>query len=321
MGYSKECYRAVRAAFDKKKDEAEHAASLRQARLYRQMPELEQLDNALAKTAMSVMEEIRRGSADIEARIAAVRAENEKLQQARAALLMGAGYSENETEPKYECALCRDEGSVRGVMCDCFKRALALESMKRSGLGALLKTQSFDSFSLDYYRGEERVEAERNLRACKKYAAEFDLATSPNLTFIGGTGLGKTHLSTAIAREVIERGYEVVYETAQNIMSDFEEDKFSYGRKDEKKSDRYMECDLLIMDDLGTEAQTQMTLSFLYNIINTRLNAGKKTIISTNLEKGELHKRYGDRIASRLFGEYIPLMFRGTDVRMQKLQG
>lgn len=320
MAFSKECYRTVRAAFDAKREKAEHTANTRRRKLYRENPELERIDIALSHTAMRIMNEVRKGKEGLEERINAVRANNEQLQAARRAVLVGMGYPEDEDAEKYECEICEDKGYVEERMCACFRRALIFESLNISGLGALLKTQSFDSFSLDYYKGQDRAEAERNLRASKKYAEEFSLESSPNLTFIGPTGLGKTHMSTSIARVVIEKGFNVVYETAQNIMSDFEDDKFSYNRQDEKKSDRYMDADLLIIDDLGTEAQTQYTVAFLYNIINTRLNSGKKTIISTNLEQADLYKRYGDRITSRLFGEYIPLVFRGKDVRMQKLQ-
>lgn len=320
MAFSKECYRRVKEAFEAKRERAENAANSRRRKLYRENGELERIDLALSRTAMHVMDEVRKGKEGLEERLGAVRAQNEQLQAARAAILVGMGYSENEDDPRYECEICEDKGYTEGGMCACFRRALALEGLKASGLGTLLTTQSFDSFSLEYYQGSDRVEAERNLRACKKYADEFSLESSPNLTFIGGTGLGKTHMSTSIARVVIENGFDVVYETAQNIMSDFEDDKFSYNRQEEKKAERYFDADLLIIDDLGTEAQTRYTVTFLYNIINTRLNSGKKTIISTNLEQAELHKLYGDRITSRLFGEYIPLIFRGKDVRMQKLQ-
>ena len=320
MAFSKECYRSVRAAFDAKREKAENAANIRRRKLYRENPEIERIEIALSQTAMLIMNEVRKGKDGLEDRIDAVRERNEQLQAARASILVGMGYSPNEDAERYECELCEDKGYVEERMCACFRRALVTESLKNSGLGILLQTQSFETFSLDYYAGADKVEAERNLRACKKYAEEFSLSSSSNLTFIGGTGLGKTHMSTSIARKVIEGGFDVVYETAQNIMSDFEDDKFSYGRQDDKKSDRYFDADLLIIDDLGTEAQTQFTVAFLYNIINTRLNSGKKTIISTNLEQAELHKRYGDRITSRLFGEYIPLIFRGKDVRMQKLQ-
>lgn len=320
MAYNKNNYRMVREAFDQKRKEAQNRASLTQARLYEAHPELKRIDEALCVTAMRVMDEIKKGSEGIEARIASVRAENEKLQQARAALLESLGYPADVTEPAYECPLCADRGFVGAAMCSCFKKALTLAALESSGLGALIKTQTFDRFSLNYYQGEDRKNAENNLAICRNYAEKFSLDASENLTFIGGTGLGKTHMSTAIAKTVIEKGFDVVYETAQNIISDFEQEKFAYDKRNVSGTEKYMSCDLLIMDDLGTEAQTQYTVAFLYNIMNTRINNGKKTIISTNLDHNELRKRYGDRITSRLFGEYIPLMFTGKDVRMQKLK-
>ncbi len=325
MGYSRRCYDTVREAFEAKRNRADAEAEERRARLHRDYPELARLDQALSVTAMSVMEQIRKGKEGLSRRIAQVREENERLQEARAALLAGLGYPASETDPRYECTRCNDTGYADGIMCTCFRQALSLEAMRESGLGRLLDTQSFDSFSLAYYQGADRELAEGNLRACKNYAENFSLESSPNLTFIGPTGLGKTHMSTAIARVVIEKGFDVVYENAQTLFSVLSKEAFS-GDRDERsaeiarKAGRYRDCDLLIVDDLGTEVPTKVTEAFLYYIINTRLNAGKKTIISTNLERDGLYERYGDRVVSRLFGEYIPLVFRGKDVRMQKLQ-
>ena len=317
MSYSKEVYDRVRAAFEEKRLAAREKADAAEARLRRQSPELDSVDTELASTAAKIMNEIRKGPRDIDKRIAAVRRENEELQARRAQIILSLGYDGDLTAPHYECALCSDTGITDGKYCSCFKRALAKEALHSCGLGKLLETQSFESFSLEYYTGQARDEAESNLRFCRDYAENFSLESSPNLTFIGATGLGKTHLSTAIARRVIDKNFDVIYETAQNVMSDFEHDKFSHD--DVRRSDRYFSCDLLIVDDLGTEAVSQYTVSFLYNIINTRLNLGRKTIFNTNLSHTELGKVYGDRITSRLFGEYVPLVFHGRDIRMLKL--
>ncbi|MCI8331629.1 MAG: ATP-binding protein [Clostridiales bacterium] len=319
MAYNKNSYRQVREAFDQKRKDAQRRADLAKIKLYEEHPELRKIDEALSLTAMRIMEEIRKGSDGIDERIKAVQKENEQLQQARAGLLVGFGYTADATEPAYECPLCEDRGFKGTQMCSCFKKALTLAALETSGLGSLLKTQSFESFDLAFYQGEDRKNAEQILSLCRQYAANFTLEKAENLTFIGNTGLGKTHMSTAIAKVVIEKGFDVVYETAQNIVSAFEEEKFSYDKQGAKKTEKYMLCDLLIIDDLGTEAQTQFTVSFIYNMMNTRINNGKKTIISTNLDHDELRKRYGDRIASRLFGEYVPIRFSGKDVRMQKL--
>ena len=207
-------------------------------------------------------------------------------------------------------------------MCACMKRELTLAGFRSSGLGALAEKQSFESFSLDYYRADAQNLRlmERTLAVAREYAADFSLR-SGNLIFFGRTGLGKTHLSTAIAREVILRGYDVRYDSLPNILADFEFDRYKSGYKDvEPRGERYLTCDLLIMDDLGTEVVNQFTLSCLYTIINTRLAAERPTIISTNLGEDALQERYNDRITSRLLGEYRPLIFVGQDIRMQKLQ-
>lgn len=164
-----------------------------------------------------------------------------------------------------------------------------------------------------------------NLQTVREYAETFSMEEGgdapKSLLFLGGTGLGKTHLSTAVARRVIERGYDVFYNSAVGLLSDFEARRFGSATvgNEEDNVARYTECDLLIIDDLGTEVVNQFTLSCLYHVLNTRLNLQKPTIISTNLGSAELRKTYSDRIMSRLIGEYLLIPFYGTDVRKQKL--
>ena len=166
----------------------------------------------------------------------------------------------------------------------------------------------------------------RNYQTVRRYAESFTLEEgkpmSGSLLFLGGTGLGKTHLSTAVARVVISRGYDVYYNSAVGMISDFECRRFGNGMAEGNGDDtvRYTECDLLIIDDLGTEVVNQFTLSCLYHVLNTRLNLQKPTLISTNLTSAELRKTYSDRITSRLIGEYLLIPFYGIDVRKQKTQ-
>jgi DNA replication protein DnaC len=163
---------------------------------------------------------------------------------------------------------------------------------------------------------------EQVLETARRYVGLFSDEKSQNLLFFGQTGLGKTHLSSAIAKSLIDRGFDVLYETAQNLFGDFEDERFNRTYNtgmDEKKTDRYFECDLLIIDDLGAELSNQFTASCLYNLINTRQNAGKSCIINTNLTLNEIEKRYSQRIFSRLCGQYQVLQFTGRDVRMMKL--
>ena len=144
---------------------------------------------------------------------------------------------------------------------------------------------------------------------------------SESLLLVGPTGLGKTHLSTAVAKTVIDRGYDVVYTGAIGMLADFERARFgnASGAESGNGTERYFDCDLLIIDDLGSEVSNQFTVSCIYNVINNRISLGNPTIISTNLNQNEIGDRYWDRITSRLFGEYLPLVFSGTDVRKQKI--
>jgi DNA replication protein DnaC len=167
---------------------------------------------------------------------------------------------------------------------------------------------------------------QHNFETVVQYAEQFKLSGDTpaprSLLFLGGTGLGKTHLSTAVARTVIGRGYDVFYNSAVGMISDFEFRRFGNGLAQSEVDDtaRYTECDLLIIDDLGTEVVNQFTLSCLYHVINTRLNLGLPTLISTNLTADELRRVYSDRITSRLLCEYLLIPFFGTDVRRQKLK-
>jgi DNA replication protein DnaC len=180
-----------------------------------------------------------------------------------------------------------------------------------------LGSQSFDTFSLDWYSDQSTMQV--NYDICVEYAHNFGKQPG-NLLLFGNPGLGKTHLSAAIAREVSERGYSVVYDTAVNVFAQFEQQKFTRD-EDGQAGDgvsRILNCDLLILDDLGTEMTTSFVQSALYQIVNTRLMAKKSTIISTNLPPQEIGRRYQQAVASRIEGEYRIVPFFGEDIRRLK---
>jgi DNA replication protein DnaC len=186
-----------------------------------------------------------------------------------------------------------------------------------------MKTQSFENFSLEYYQNDRMTQLlmQSNYAKALEYASAFHPARSENLAMFGGTGLGKTHLSTAIARVVIEGGWDVVYVSCVDMFADYEAQRFgnSTGTPTGADLSRYTDCDLLIIDDLGTELTNQFTTSCLYGLLNTRLNRHLPVILSTNLETDEFRKRYWDRITSRVLGNFVIMPFKGTDVRRQKL--
>lgn len=315
MGYSAENYRAVKEILEKRRQAALATSEEHRRILHERSPEAAELDRALSRTGMSLFRAACGGrSSDAFVR---VMQENQALQEARATLLASLGLPADYTEVHYTCPLCGDTGYRDIHMCDCMRRELVLAGFRSSGLGALCDRQSFENFSLDYYRADDETfrRMERNLKILRQYADDFTLK-SRNMLLIGKTGLGKTHLSTAVARRVIERGYDVRYESAPQMFARLEEERF----RTQESAETYLSCDLLILDDLGVEPQTQYSLACLYNILNTRINGAHPTIINTNLTESDLQERYNDRITSRLLGEYAPLIFMGEDVRRQKLK-
>lgn len=327
MSYNRENYIRLKKQFEERSAAAERAADERRAELHAAIPELKGMDDAQSDIGLRMFKiamEISGGR--LEEELEKLRRETEQLAADRAALLLAHGYPPDYDKVKYECPACMDTGFVGMKMCSCFRRALVLAGYESSGIAGLIRTQSFETFDPACQRADPKsLELMKlNLSFCKSYAESFEPATSGNLLLIGATGLGKTHLSTAIAKEVIERGFDVVYDTAQNVLADFEYERFGRGYGDTvdgepARTAKYFECELLIIDDLGTEVSNQFTVSCLYNIINTRVNKHLPTIINTNLGREELRRRYADRITSRLFGEFRPLLFTGTDVRTLKL--
>ena len=316
MGYNREDYVKIKAEYSDKYAKARRAADARCDELHERIPEVFDIDRMLAGTGSEIMTIISSGK-DVEQKVAKLKARNEALTEKRNALLLANGYPADYSDVKYECEKCSDSGFVDGKMCECMKRALVLAGYTSSGLGGLIGTQSFDNFSLDYYKtGGGNYEAmQRFVAALKRFADEFDGKIYRNHLLFGGTGLGKTHLSTSVAKNVIEKGFDVLYVTSVGMIGDFEDKRFGNGEKD---TDRYYTADLLIIDDLGTEVVNQFTLSCLYDVINSRINNKKCTFINTNLTKNEIESKYSERITSRLFGEYYLLPFLGVDIRQQK---
>ena len=322
MSFNPQLFVKVRTEFEEKAKRAEELAEARSYDAELHIPELKAINAELATTGMQIMNAIRKDPAKILERLKAIEERNKALQKMKRELLVKNGFPEDYTEPKYECDDCSDTGYADGKMCHCMREALILAGYDASGIGKLLRTQNFDNFSLDYYKNNRQNYEimSRALEIVKSYAENFDAKSPKNLLFIGGTGLGKTHLSSAVAKTVIDKGYDVMYKTAIGIMSDFEYSRFGNAAvtDDISPTSRYFDCDLLIIDDLGTEISNQFTVSTIYNIIDTRINTGKSMLISTNLSGDELRKRYWDRITSRLFGEFDVIPFAGIDVRAQR---
>ena len=320
MGYNPENYRKIREEYESKPQRARDAAKRRADELHERFETVAQIDRVLAETGPRILGEALKGREGLDDRIARLRAENEELRKMRAQILEANGYPADYSSVKYECPKCSDTGYVGVEMCDCLKKRLILAGYESSGIGKLIATQSFETFDLEKCRGSERQyeNMKKILSVCRSYADNFEAGNGRNLLFMGTTGLGKTHLSTSIAKVVIERGYDVVYDTFQNILNDFEQERFGRSTEPSERKRSYYSCDLLIIDDLGAELTNQFTISVLYNLINTRLNNSAPMIINTNLLVKEIRERYNDRVTSRLYGEFESYMFFGEDMRIKK---
>lgn len=319
MAYNRENYIKLKAQYEQKNLAAKNAAESRIAEVSFAHSDIAEIDRELSLTGVRIL---KAAGGDNSAReLDTLKERITALREKKTELLVLYGYPADYLDVRYECEDCSDTGYVGSAMCKCFKRALVLAGYESSGIGALIRRQNFDNFNLGYYASDAKTleQMKRNFDVVRAYAENFSSDASRNLLMIGGTGVGKTHMSSALAKEIIDRGYDVLYESAPNIFFEFEQERFSRDGE-ERKCDRYYTAELLIIDDLGTESITQYSVACLYNILNTRINKGMSTVINTNLMPDALYKKYTDRIASRLLGEYTVLHFVGTDIRMQKLK-
>ena len=313
--YAHENYRKVKEIIENRRQSAIAEAEARNFEVASLSDDIRAIDEEMRNTGLLLFKTACAGGD-----ITPIRERNLFLGEERRRALKKLGLPEDYTEIKYQCEKCSDTGFVGTKMCSCFKEMLITENIRSSGMGMLIEKQSFENFSLDRYKNspDEYRRMELNFNVAKEFADNFGEG-GKNLLFIGKTGTGKTHLSTAIAKKVIEKGFEVLYDSAQNIVTAYEDDRFKSGYGPyEPKGTKYIECDLLIIDDLGTEFVNQFTVSCLYNLLNTRQNKNLSTVISTNLTAEELARKYEDRFYSRLVGHDSKiLLFVGSDMRIE----
>ncbi|MBO7309979.1 MAG: ATP-binding protein, partial [Clostridia bacterium] len=305
--------------FEKKYTRARSLADERAVYVRSLIPEIAEIDRVLSRTGMDIMAIINSDASDKEKEISELEKRNNELIAKRNKLLTDHGFAEDYTDVKYECQICGDTGYTETGMCDCMKRAIAKEGYMSSGLGTLIGEQTFDNFDLSYYNEDNKKRVEQYVGALREFSENFNNDTYQNYILIGTTGLGKTHLSTAVAQNIIDRGYDVLYVSSVKMLGDFEAQRFGndMGQTSTGLS-RYYEADLLIIDDLGAEVINQFTHTYLYNVINSRMSQRKSTIINTNFYPKELNQMYTERISSRIMGEYMPMLFKGIDIRKKK---
>ena len=319
MGYGKKIFQEAMDQLEARKRAAEEAAWQRQRDFAARCPRAGEIKWEMAQNASQIARAVL-GGGDAKSAMAQLRDRDLTLQEEYKSLLAKEGLTPQDLEPRYTCSRCRDTGFVDGRMCQCLKSLQRRMAYERLSMDAPLESCTFESFSLEYYQEDERVyrQMEKVFRACQSYGEKLR-PDSPSMLFRGGTGLGKTHLSLAIAGKAIEKGMGVIYGSAQSFAVALEKERFDREPPEEGDTNTQLtECDLLILDDLGTEFPSAYVNAALYNIINSRMLAERPTIISTNLTLKELESRYSERFASRIAGYYGKLEFLGNDVRVQK---
>ncbi|MBQ3356939.1 MAG: ATP-binding protein [Oscillospiraceae bacterium] len=323
MAYSEQVLRRARERLEQAKAEQERENDAHRKDAYARYPRLEEIDRELRLTMTQLMASALRQGEDPSQAIAQIRDRNLALQREREWILEAGEFEEGYLDDAPVCTKCGGLGYVGSQMCSCLRELCRQEQKKE--LTSLLGSgrETFDSFRLDVYPdaydpklgASPRQLMKSNFNICRRYAQSFGPG-SGSLLFSGATGLGKTFLSACIARQVADRGYSVVYETAIRLFSDFEAEKFGGAAEENRgKSRKYLDCDLLIIDDLGTEMTTQFTVSMLYHLLNTRMMENRATIISTNLADTEIENRYNPQIASRIIGTFRLVQFAGEDIR------
>ena len=317
MGYNVKDYVRIRDEYTKKYQVARNRAETRRIEIHARIPEVRDIDAKLSRTGLDIMDAIQHGR-DTEAAIRELEERNNQLIARRGEVLGAYGYAPDYTDVHYDCDLCGDTGFVETTMCECMKKALVKAGFESSGLGNLIGSQSFENFDFKYYAKEKLPIISSSVEELKSFAEGFDLSTYKNFIMMGTTGLGKTHLSTSVAERVIKRGYSVVYVSAVSMIRDFSNSIQRSRDNDVVDISKYYDCDLLIIDDLGTEVTNRLTQSYFYEVINERINGRRCTIINTNLTVAEIKDNYSDRVFSRVLGEYVLLPFEGVDIRKQK---
>ena len=325
MPYSNDIFNSAMDRLAERRSDAESAAYSRRELAYAERPRLKEIDRELGEIgASTALAAIRGGDANL--RIEELAERSLALQTEYNGILAEIGLAPGSLEPDYHCKKCSDTGYIeldnRTVICDCLSKLMSDVSCERLNALSPLELCTFDSFKLSYYSGEPDTNGNipfnrmsKIFNYCRGYADSFSLS-SKGIIMCGATGLGKTHLSLAIANELLRKGFSVVYVSAPDILSRIEREHFGY--KYDSEADTFnslIRCDLLILDDLGTEFNSQFSSSAVYNIFNSRILAGKPTIINTNLTTAELLSTYSQRFVSRVMGSCDRLEFIGRDIR------
>lgn len=323
MAYESKDFEVAKRRLDARRAAALERQSQNKMIAFARFPRLSEIESEMRKLGASLVSALAKGTTDKTTAMDTMKDIGDKLTQERERILRDNNLPADFLLPQYTCKECNDTGAVAQKRCDCFLKLLKQVQLERINGISKMNLCSFSHFDLNLYSDTPQNGEPSNRQVmngvfsyCKNYAQNFNLE-SDSLLMLGSTGLGKTHLSLSIAKEVIDKGYSVIYGSLQNLMSAMEKEHFSPDFKDEDTLNSLLSCDLLILDDLGTEFTTAFVTAYLYNIINTRLSLHLPTIVNSNLSYMELEQLYSARICSRLMGGYREIPFYGEDIRIK----
>lgn len=298
----------------------------RKNNLYSRIPRLREIEDALVRLSIDITRAILNKSSDPEALLASLKKQQMDLKVEKAELLSANKYPIDYLDEIYQCKACKDTGFVSYEKCRCFRQKEIYQNYEHSNFGTILSRENFEQFRWEYFpkeADEHGVSPLKNMQGiykrCIDFVSNFDKADT-NLFFIGNPGLGKTFLCNSIAKDLLDKGKSVIYNTVPDLIDAMRKYKFDFENEEANLpylNDIY-NCDLLIIDDLGTELTTQFSNQVIYNILNKRIQNGKKMVISTNLSLQDFQSIYSERIVSRIIGSFESCKFIGVDIRLKK---
>lgn len=320
--------RTILTKYERRRDNNDLELKIRKEEIYAKIPEIEELDNEINKIGLQLARLVLTNPKDSKSIVDSCKDKIAVLKNRKIELLERFNIPKNYLELKYSCNVCKDKGFIEsGEKCNCLKQEIINECYKMSNLDRILSKENFSNFNLDVFspsKGDSQISPRENmlniLSICEKFIMDFKKDNGENLLFYGTTGLGKTYMCNCIAKDLLDKGFTVVYQTSFKILEILEDYKFKRDSNNKLIEENYrnlFDCDLLIIDDLGTELTNSFTTSEIFNIVNTRLVSGKKILISTNLSPSQLGSTYTQRTLSRILDKFRMIRFMGDDLRWE----
>lgn len=323
MALTNSQYDQIMRTYEARQRQARHRLDEKKARIYAAIPSIKELDDTIASLHVRQAKLLLEGD---HSALSTLKTQLEKVRAQRAQLLKGAGFSSEDLLPDYTCPDCQDTGYIGNQRCHCFRQAAIDLIYTQSNIKNILERENFDTLVFDYYDDTDmdpstgrsaRNNAKRAVNVCHRFISQFD-SDFQNLFFYGSTGVGKTFLSNCVAKALIDSGHSVLYFTSFQLFTILEESKF-HGNVDARaRQEDLFTCDLLIIDDLGTEMANSFSVSQLFLCLNERILRRKSTIISSNLDLDKLLETYSERNFSRIISNYTLIKLTGADIRLKK---